>query len=241
MNLWDKLSCRFDTHVHEDKIHAASADNILIAWPALVRGIEMIQPSGQGLFALDYGCGAGKFVGELQRRGYAAIGCDTSSNMIDLARKNNTTTKFYCAGIEQVGQFEEKPFSLLTSIMVFQFIDDFDAALCQFDKVLVPGGVISFASFNLPFIEANLGEGKRFSREGGQTKMCFPGVAIPVFLRDESVYAAAFKKFGYTQHHVENPPFTKEFVEKYPSSHDTTHSEYLVMTFQKPKVKAASP
>ena len=85
MNPWDELAGYFNTHAGD--MDPGAADNILIAWPAMFRGIEKVQTSGDGLTALDFGCGSGAFCTELTRRGYSAVGYDSAEKMIEVARQ----------------------------------------------------------------------------------------------------------------------------------------------------------
>jgi len=54
-NEWDKLSDSFNTHGELSKVKSEVADNILIAWPSILKGIQLIQQNGTHLHALDYG------------------------------------------------------------------------------------------------------------------------------------------------------------------------------------------
>lgn len=94
MNPWDALSEYFDTHKGDSEINPGAADNILIAWPSLFWGIQLVQKDGARLNALDYGCGAGGFVAELRAHGYESVGCDSSQAMVEMA-KRNVTGGFY--------------------------------------------------------------------------------------------------------------------------------------------------
>lgn len=237
-NPWNNLSDRFNVHCREGDIPAAAADNILIAWPALFRGIEKVQPNGNGLRALDFGCGAGLLAQKLRLLGYASVGCDTSDKMIDVAQTNLPQIPFYMAGVQEVAGLGEAPFALIVSVMVFQFIPDIDACFAALDKAIAPNGVLAFAVFNPDYVCANCGEGMPFRKltkpcEGADYLLTLGGPSVPVYLRVQEEYARLFEANGYRSVHVEYPPFTPEFQAKFPDIVDRTHSEYLVMVWQK--------
>ena len=99
--------------------------------------------SGQSI--LDLGCGDGQLVrdfalatGDTGR----AVGFDASEDQINVAREN-------CSGLPMVElltgdatnmPFEENEFDSLTSIQMYEYVADVDAALTESARVLKPGG-----------------------------------------------------------------------------------------------------
>lgn len=241
MNQWDKLSQYFDTHKDAAEINPGAADNILVAWPSVLRGVEIAQKGGTGLSALDYGCGGGSFAAALQKRGYSVVGCDSSPAMIAVAKKNlGDEITFYDCDSEDVPKLKEAPFDLITGIMVFQFVEDIESCFRNLDAALKSGGVLSFAVFNPNYVERNHGDGKlfrNFQTPEQPTKgfmAATEDTKIPVFMRIEEEYDNALRPLGYQRIYADKPSFTPEFLDKYPSDADTTQPEYLVMTYKKP-------
>ena len=139
MSQWDKLSGRFDTHKNQLEIDPSAADNILIAWPSLLRGIEGVQRSGRGLKVLDFGCGTGGFCKELQRHKYDVTGIDSSAGMIEIAKRNlPSTVHIYGPFEDDISQLQEAPFNLITAVMVFQFIENVSATFRGLVKGFFP-------------------------------------------------------------------------------------------------------
>lgn len=239
MNPWDKLSGYFDTHKDATEINPGAADNILIAWPSVIRGIKAVQNESQGLKALDYGCGGGGFAAELLKHGYEVVGCDSSSEMIAVAKKNLGEIPFYVCDFSDVKTLKEAPFDLVTGIMVFQFVDDMEECIRNLVEILKPGGVFAFAVFNPDYVRNNHGKGKLFDGfEGPQIPargyMCVgEEIRIPVFMRAESEYDQLASSVGLSRVYTDKPPFTESFLQKYPSGTDTTEPEYLVMVYAK--------
>ena len=239
MNPWDELSHSFNTHKDASEIDVGAADNIFIAWPALFDGITRVQPKGHGLTALDFGCGSGSFAAALQSRGYQVDASDTSPKMIDTAQAHlGKAMSFQVANSKEVHTFRGVPFSLITSVMVFQFIRDIEAALDDLDTALCPNGVMAFAVFNPDFIQANCGENKLFINadvddQGTLLRMVIENTSIPVYPRTAQDYHVLLKRRGYSRVICKKPKFTREFLAQYPMQDDTRFSEYIVMVYQK--------
>lgn len=240
MNQWDSLSSYFDTNKNASEIDPGAADNILIAWPSLLKGIRQVQEHGDGLKALDFGCGAGSFCFELQKNGYDVVGSDSSPGMVDVARKNvGDTIPVYLGDIHDVQNLKEQPFDLVTAVMVFQFIENIQEVLSLVSLVTKEGGVLAFAIFNPDFIGPNSGSEKLFAdfddvenpRKGNMTPT--NGVSIPVFIRREEEYGHILNLLGFKRMYAEKPAFTEAFLSAYPSGFDTSYPEYLVLVYQK--------
>ena len=67
MNSWDQPSDFFIADNDLSKIDPDVADNVLMAWPSFLKGIQVIQQNGASLHALDYGCGGGALCQELSQ------------------------------------------------------------------------------------------------------------------------------------------------------------------------------
>ena len=230
MNQWDKLSTYFNTHGDNSDIKSGAADNILIAWPSLLKGIECIQHNGATLHALDYGCGGG---------GYSVIGCDASSAMISMAQKNWSHIKFYQCDFWKIDKLPGSPFDLITSIMVIQFIDNMHQFFANINRVLNPGGLLAFAVFNPDYVAKNHGRGKSF--EGFETPdrptygfLCLTkGTRIPVFIRTIEEYDQQIISLGYKKIYADKPEFTAQYLTQFKTNGDTGSPEFLVLVYQK--------
>lgn len=240
MNQWDMLSGYFDTHKGAAEINPGAADNILIAWPSVLRGIQMVQLNGQDLKALDYGCGGGSFAAELRKHGYSVVGCDSSPAMVAVAKKNlGDEISFYECDSSQIKDIKETPFDLITGIMVFQFVEDIMTCIKDLDGALKSGGVFAFAVFNPDYVKYNHGAGKLFDGfempdYPARGYMCLSeSTKIPVFVRTITEYDEVFNSIGYHQVYADTPLFTTAFLKQYPTNDDTSCPEYLVLSYQK--------
>jgi SAM-dependent methyltransferase len=218
-NPWDRLSDYFDTSKDEDEIPAGAADNILIAWPVFFRFIETHISTVHGKCVLDYGCGAGGFAHRLCTYGCHVTGVDASRAMIEKA------TRAYGDAVDfRVGDSallcEPPPFALITSIMALQFVADIEPLLADFAVALDMDGHLIFAVHNPAFYS---GETLRFSN----------GVTVPIFIRGAEEYHAIARQAGFEPLLEEYPPFTEEFIARYPTYADRLDPEYLILGYRK--------
>jgi 2-polyprenyl-3-methyl-5-hydroxy-6-metoxy-1,4-benzoquinol methylase len=218
-NPWDRLSDYFDTSKDEKEIPAGAADNILIAWPVIFRFIATQFPTLSGKRALDYGCGAGGFAQRLRSSGCHVTGIDSSRAMIATAtRASGEGVAFRVGDAALLRQLP--PFALIVSIMALQFVADIDALLAAFAAALEPNGCLIFAVHNPAYLS---GETLRFGN----------GVTVPIFIRTSHAYHAAAARAGLVPLLEEYPPFTEEFVARYPTYTVQTAPEYLILGYRK--------
>jgi SAM-dependent methyltransferase len=239
-NNWDKLSEYFDTHQDEDKISPGAADNILLAWPSLFRGIEQAGLNlGPDKKVLDFGCGAGLLAKKMQKLGCEVVGVDSSDGMLSKAREFVPGVDFINSdGINNLN-LDDESFDLIISAMTFQFIENFEEVFKSLDSKLKVGGVFAFAIFNTDFFDKNFGNEnskfKLFQSKGGEVKMCISAdTEISVYIHNEKYYDDVFLKNGYQKVFSDRPPFTPEFNEKYPDPDTNTEvPEYLILVYKK--------
>lgn len=239
VNPWDILSEYFNTHDDKSAINPGAADNILIAWPSLLKGIKLIQHNYTTLHALDYGCGGGGFCEILSKMGYSAIGCDLSVAMIKVAQKNLPNIAFYVSDVDLAHQLPGAPFDLVTSIMVIQFIENSAQFFININKALKLGGLLAFAVFNPDHVTRNHGEGLCFDgfdtpNEPKSGYMCLTKeTRIPVFIRTLEEYDDQIIPLGYERIYTEKPGFTSQYLAEYHPSFDTSSPEFLIIVYQK--------
>lgn len=90
---------------------------------------------------LDIGCGTGHHVNMFSKRGYNAIGIDSSIEMIKQAKKNHPNCVYYNSDVMHGGQFENGEFThCLMLFMTPYYIQDKKAAFLNIYNWLKPGG-----------------------------------------------------------------------------------------------------
>jgi len=218
-NPWDRLSDYFDTSKDEDEIPAGAADNILIAWPVVFRFIADHVPTLDGRRVLDYGCGAGSFAQRISTLGCHVTGIDSSPAMITKATQAHGDAVDFRVGDAALLR-RSPPFALITSIMALQFVADIAPLLADFAAAVEPGGHLIFAVHNPAYFS---GDTLHFSN----------GVTVPIFIRSAQEYNAIATRAGFAPLLEEYPPFTEEFIARYPTYAGQAAPEYLILGYRK--------
>lgn len=218
-NTWDQLSTYFDTTKKAGLIPAGAADNILIAWPVITSFINKYLPSRKNEKALEYGCGTGGFANKLFQLGFSVTGIDTSRKMVKIAKKSyGKNIEFYTGDSSLLDKMA--PFNIITSIMTLQFIEDVEKTIFEFSKALLQNGLLVFAVHNPDYMK---GEVLTFDN----------GIKIPIYISTSSEYSKLAAKYGF-KHLIEKyPPFTQEFITKYPEYSNIKDPEYLILGYKK--------
>lgn len=234
MNLWDKLAGMFGG---EEEIPQGIADNVMLAYPPMIELVQKTFPIIKHVRVLDFGCGNGRLCKKLHDLGMRVTGLDISEEMIRAAQKWLPSEVRLVSG--PIATVENEKFDVIIANMVFQFIQEIDTTLRELDHLLKPTGLFILSVFNPPFV-TNLLKEKIIFKDFDSLE--FPRVGmmamagsdpIPVFLREKEEYANLFLQLGYQKLLEVLPPFTKEFLQKYPVPFPTEESEFLILGFQK--------
>ena len=229
---WNELADIFGSAGNEEDIPEAAADNICIAWPSIIKGIEQTLPDKKDIVALDYGCGGGLFCRQLQSMGFQVTGYDPSDALAKSAQQNvpADVTITNSTSVIEAGQ----KYDLLSAIMVLQFIDNIDDVIETITKILTENGIIIYAVFNPAFVYDNMGDQRLFVNSPKQDVAYMelkPGVQIPFYIRSDADYRDLFDKHGMKEVYRDLPSFTAEFVDKYEVTFSTRHPEFLIQAF----------
>jgi|SRR6185437_570275 len=234
-NPWDEFPSLYGSVKNDSDITSDNADNILIAWPVILDCIKKYGEKNSRL--LEYGCGTGSFAYKLNQLGFDVTGVDTSKEMIKTAKTAFGDKINFQTGDTTILSKQNK-FSLITSIMTFQFIENIELTLKNIDAVLEPGGIFIFAVFNPAFVKECLRTKTFFENfdyfekpKVGIFKL--NGNKIPVFIRTAQEYKEILSVFGLKPLLESYPPFTEEFLRKYPISNLIDESEYLILGYKK--------
>lgn len=223
-NPWDLLSNYFDPNKSDSKIPSGVADNILIAWPVILLFIKKYFPKPNNEKALDYGCGTGGFANKLCQLGFNATGMDTSSEMISKAKKaHGNMAKFLVGNTSLLDDFG--PFNLITSIMTLQFIKKIDRTISDLSKSLKLNGLLIFAVHNPEYKNPKYIKDKALKLGNG--------ITIPIYIRTANEYNKLAIKYGLEPILEEYPPFSEEFIAKYPEYSNEKVPEYLILGYKK--------
>jgi 2-polyprenyl-6-hydroxyphenyl methylase/3-demethylubiquinone-9 3-methyltransferase len=98
---------------------------------------------------LDLGCGGGLLSNALAQAAYDVFGIDISSSSLEVARKSDLSkTVKYSLGDATHLSFEDEFFDGVCCMDVLEHVDDFRAVISESARVLRPGGVFLFHTFN---------------------------------------------------------------------------------------------
>lgn len=116
----------------------------------------------------DLGCGAGRHLGVLRRIGAQAFGLDLSETLLRRASPE-------CSSCLVRGDIRSLPFpsgkfsgltSFFTSFGYFETLAEHEATLCEWRRVLAPGGFLFLDLPNAVRVENELVAAESFKREG---------------------------------------------------------------------------
>ncbi|MGV0770337.1 class I SAM-dependent methyltransferase [Mycobacterium syngnathidarum] len=146
----------------------------------------------------DIGCGTGILAERIRSENYVGTvhGVDRSDGMLAKAKARSSATQWTVAPAEQL-PFGDNTLDAIVSTSAFHFFDQ-PAALNEFRRVLVPGGIAAIATVSLP--------------ESHPIHRRTAGRRRPVHNPSPEKMRALFEKAGFTvedQHRVSRPPVTK--------------------------------
>ncbi len=230
MRTWDTLSKSFYEYADEDNLGNHVTDNILTAWPVIIKLIKKHIPNKQGKKALDFGCGSGGFCKKLDNLGFDVTGIDISKKMIDSARKNLPEDVTLITG-DSSSLKSQNQFDLITSIQVFQFIENIEKTFKNLNNHLNENGLIIFAVFNPKFVKKH-----NFFKpvDDGVSRLFIPDVMdMTVYIRNSKNYEDILSKIGYKKISEQYPDFTDDLLKNYDIGLTKEDKEFMILAFQK--------
>jgi SAM-dependent methyltransferase len=237
-NPWDALAPQFPQD--ETELTAwYDADNPLLAEPTILEYLAQHLPNPAGKRLLDFGCGSGQFAHKLQRLGYKVDGIDPAPKMITAAQARYGADIALAVGAEQ-NLLTQPTYDAVVSVMVLQFVLDAEAALRRLAAATKPGGHVVLAVHNPDFISDWIKAGHPHYVDFDDadhpthgTLMFGPEIAVPIYLQTAETYNALAARCGLTAQLEAYPPFTSDFLQRFPVDGPTEHSEYLILGYQK--------
>lgn len=213
------------------------ADTILLAWPPILDYLLAKLGTLRGKRILNYGCGVGHFCRRLSMLGAHPMGLDTSRAMIEAARRIAAPeTTLRQGGMECLRPGEQ--FDAITSIMTLPFIADPEPIVARWREHLAPGGLVVIAMFNPSFVRDLLRSGHLF-RDFDSTDRPRRGILdltgknpMPVYIRYPEELTYTFEVHGLHHTFEARPPFSADFLARYPQAFPTQSPEFLIMGFR---------
>ena len=112
---------------------------------------------------LDLGCGTGMLLSELARRSEFVVGIDSSSEMLELARKRRDSTALVLADADYL-PFANRSFDAVVSVTLLQNMPNPKATIREVARVAKPGGIVIMTTLKH---KHSLGELERWVRAAG--------------------------------------------------------------------------
>jgi 2-polyprenyl-6-hydroxyphenyl methylase/3-demethylubiquinone-9 3-methyltransferase len=130
---------------HDDPIALLRAESkTILPWV-----LEQISHHGGADSLLDVGCGAGFLTNALAKEGFAVSGIDLSPESLETARRHDSTgTVRYQSGNAYSLPYADCSFDAVTSMDFLEHVDDPDLVITEISRVLKPGGLFLFHTFN---------------------------------------------------------------------------------------------
>ncbi|MFP5491240.1 MAG: bifunctional 2-polyprenyl-6-hydroxyphenol methylase/3-demethylubiquinol 3-O-methyltransferase UbiG [Bacteriovoracia bacterium] len=98
---------------------------------------------------LDVGCGAGFLSNELALHGLSVTGVDISQESINVAKRfDKTGSVIYQTADAYHLPFPDESFEVVTAMDFLEHIEDPERVIKEFSRVLKPGGIFIFHTFN---------------------------------------------------------------------------------------------
>ncbi|MDD3296940.1 MAG: class I SAM-dependent methyltransferase [Candidatus Omnitrophica bacterium] len=230
---WGKLSKNFDSGVKR-RINPSAADNILVAWPQILKAIGRHSP---GKRVLDYGCGTGGLCNLLNLKGFKVTGIDFSEDMIKIAKKQTSKKIDYFVGDKKTLKNFKRGFAAISVCMVLPFIKNLNPYLKVFFNSLGSKSIIAIAVFNPDFIKALSKEKKIFKPIKDEPRVfnftLSENPPIKTYLRAEAEYKKNFSNQGFKFLYSAYPKFSKKFIKTYSWPFAPKIPEFLIMAFRK--------
>jgi len=166
-------------------------------------------------FALDVGCGEGRFCRMLQSAGIQTIGIDPTEVLIEQARSLDPAGD-YRLGRAEAMRLANESFDLVVSYLTLIDIADARAAIAEMERVLRPGGTLLIANLN-PFNTAGMPDGWRRCLDGRvrftldnyleerAEWVSWRGIRIQNWHRPLSTYMQLLLEQGLILRHFEEP------------------------------------
>jgi len=230
---WDAASSFFDVY-SEKPLPDAVADNVFILWPEVLKSLKRLTEGATHV--LDYGCGTGGLCNRLSSEGFDVTGVDISKKMIEIARRHSQANIRYLIGGSDALRGIEGSFDAITSMMVFQFIEDLLPCLPLFRAIIRDGGLICVAVFNPAFVERCASAGKLFQNIRAsdgivKAEILFKDIAVPTYVRTEEQYRRIFCASGFKFESSALLPVTDEFVREHNWPLPSDVPEFLLLNF----------
>ncbi len=118
-----------------------------------VRVPWIIREIGERKTVLDIGCGAGILTNALSEAGHQVCGIDLSPSSLEIAKKYDATKKVsYQVANAYSLPYPDQSFDVVSAMDVLEHVEDPKRLVSEASRVLKPGGLFFFHTFNRNFL-----------------------------------------------------------------------------------------
>lgn len=194
-------------------------------------------------YALDVGCGEGRFCRMMNQHGIGAVGLDPTSKLIDRAISLDKDGHYVIGRAESL-PFDDDHFDLVVSYLSLIDIQHYKKAIAEMSRVLQPGGTLLIANMN-GFKTATARRGKIGQWVHGKLGspisdyaveraiwQSWRGIKVRNWHRPLSSYMQAFVQRGFELRHFDEPVIADPLTDK-----DFRYNNapwFVIMEWQKP-------
>jgi 2-polyprenyl-6-hydroxyphenyl methylase/3-demethylubiquinone-9 3-methyltransferase len=117
--------------------------------------IESLNINPDGTFALEVGCGGGILCEEIAGMGFITFGIDPSKQSLTAASEHASEKGLKINYLEGTGEalpFPDEMFSIVFCCDVLEHVRDLPQVISQISRVLKPGGIFIYDTFNRTFL-----------------------------------------------------------------------------------------
>jgi ubiquinone/menaquinone biosynthesis C-methylase UbiE len=207
----------------------------------------------KGKRVLDAGCGEGYLSRLMAKKGATVTAVDFAPIMLEIAMERTPVQMdidFRHGNLEHLDLFNDGLFDLAVSNMVIQDLADFERALKEIYRVLVPGGSFVMSILHPCFVTPESGWEKNDSGEKlhwNVDQYFYEGAyeqklgKMVLFHRTLTTYINTMIKSGFALERIVEPKPSQEMLKKHPSfEEDFRCPDFIVFKLRKAGVESQS-
>jgi SAM-dependent methyltransferase len=167
---------------------------------------------------LDVGCGAGPLSAMLRDRGASVAGFDSSTRMLELARKRlGPDADLRIADLAEPLPYADGAFDDVIAALVLHYLEDWTVPLAELRRVLRPGGRLIVAvdhpfAVDSEYVQETGGESAYFQTRRREEEWTFGGYRAQMIFWTRPLHAMteAFTAAGFRINVISEPPIAPD-------------------------------